>query len=230
MPRRIRNVAVPVLDGVFAFELGVLCEVFGSPRPDDPTLPDFDFALCTETPGPVRTRSGFDLVVRRRLLPARRGRPGRRPGDQPRGAGARAAARGAAPGRRPRRPGHERLQRRLHPRRGRPARRARVHDALDPRRRAGRALPGGPGQRRRALRRQRRRPDQRGHRGRDRRQPLPDPPRVRHHRRQRAGPPDGDAAAPRGRPAAVRRPAGALRGRHPLGHPASGCSSTWPRT
>ena len=64
MPRRIRNVAVPVLDGVFAFELGVLCEVFGSPRPDDPTLPDFDFALCTETPGPVRTRSGFDLVVR----------------------------------------------------------------------------------------------------------------------------------------------------------------------
>ena len=63
MPRRIRNVAVPVLDGVFAFELGVLCEVFGSPRPDDPTLPDFDFALCTETPGPVRTRSGFDLVV-----------------------------------------------------------------------------------------------------------------------------------------------------------------------
>ena len=63
MPRRIRNVAVPVLDGVFAFELGVLCEVFGSPRPDDPSLPDFDFALCTETPGPVRTSSGFDLVV-----------------------------------------------------------------------------------------------------------------------------------------------------------------------
>jgi transcriptional regulator GlxA family with amidase domain len=56
-------VAVPVLDGVFAFELGVLCEVFGTPRPDDPTLPAFDFALCTETPGPVRTRSGFDLVV-----------------------------------------------------------------------------------------------------------------------------------------------------------------------
>ena len=64
MPRRISNVAVPVLDGVFPFELGVLCEVFGSPRPDDPTLPDFDFALCTETPGPVQTRSGFDLVVR----------------------------------------------------------------------------------------------------------------------------------------------------------------------
>jgi transcriptional regulator GlxA family with amidase domain len=61
--RPVRNVAVPVLDGVFAFELGVLCEVFGVDRPDDPTLPTFDFALCTETPGPVRTRSGFDLLV-----------------------------------------------------------------------------------------------------------------------------------------------------------------------
>ena len=49
----IRNVAVPVLDGVFAFELGVLCEVFGVDRPDDPELPSFDFALCTPTPGPV---------------------------------------------------------------------------------------------------------------------------------------------------------------------------------
>ena len=59
----IRNVAVPVLDEVFAFELGVLCEVFGVERPDDPTLPSFDFALCTPTPGPVRTASGFDLLV-----------------------------------------------------------------------------------------------------------------------------------------------------------------------
>jgi transcriptional regulator GlxA family with amidase domain len=59
----IRNVVVPVLDGVFAFELGVLCEVFGIDRPDDPELPTFDFALCTPTPGPVRTMSGFDLLV-----------------------------------------------------------------------------------------------------------------------------------------------------------------------
>jgi transcriptional regulator GlxA family with amidase domain len=59
----IRNVVVPVLDGVFAFELGVLCEVFGIDRPDDPELPSFDFALCTPTPGPVRTMSGFDLLV-----------------------------------------------------------------------------------------------------------------------------------------------------------------------
>jgi len=59
----IRNVAVPVLDGVFVFELGVLCEVFGVDRPDEPELPRFDFDLCTETPGPVRTVSGFDVMV-----------------------------------------------------------------------------------------------------------------------------------------------------------------------
>ncbi|MBA2767568.1 MAG: helix-turn-helix domain-containing protein [Sporichthyaceae bacterium] len=59
----IRNVAVPVLDGIFAFELGVLCEVFGVERPDEPLLPSFTFDLCTPVPGPVRTVSGFDLMV-----------------------------------------------------------------------------------------------------------------------------------------------------------------------
>jgi transcriptional regulator GlxA family with amidase domain len=59
----IRNVAVPVLDGVFPFELGVLCEVFGLERPDDPLLPTFDFALCTPEPGRVGTASGFALDV-----------------------------------------------------------------------------------------------------------------------------------------------------------------------
>jgi transcriptional regulator GlxA family with amidase domain len=59
----IRNVAVPVLDGVFAFELGVVCEVFGIDRPDEPEIPSFDFDLCSATPGSVRTMSGFDLVV-----------------------------------------------------------------------------------------------------------------------------------------------------------------------
>ncbi|MEO7981626.1 MAG: helix-turn-helix domain-containing protein [Sporichthyaceae bacterium] len=63
----LRSVAVPVLDQVFPFELGVLCEVFGVDRPDEPELPSFDFALCTPTPGRVRTVSGFDLVVERDL-------------------------------------------------------------------------------------------------------------------------------------------------------------------
>ena len=59
----IRSVAVPVLDGVLPFELGVLCEVFGTPRPDDPLIPAFDFRLCTLVPGPVQTVSGFALSV-----------------------------------------------------------------------------------------------------------------------------------------------------------------------
>ncbi|MGZ4595315.1 MAG: helix-turn-helix domain-containing protein [Actinomycetes bacterium] len=60
----IRNVAVPVLDGVYVFELGVLCEVFGLDRPDEPLLPTFDFALCGVDPGaPVRTASGFTVTA-----------------------------------------------------------------------------------------------------------------------------------------------------------------------
>jgi transcriptional regulator GlxA family with amidase domain len=59
----IRRVVVPVLDGLFPFELGVLCEVFGLDRPDDPLLPTFDFALCAPQPGRVRTASGFTIDV-----------------------------------------------------------------------------------------------------------------------------------------------------------------------
>jgi transcriptional regulator GlxA family with amidase domain len=65
----IRSVAVPVLDNVFAFELGLLCEVFGLDRPDEPELPTFDFAVCTPRPGPVRTMSGFGLDVVHGLEP-----------------------------------------------------------------------------------------------------------------------------------------------------------------
>ena len=63
----IRSVAVPVLDNVFAFELGLLCEVFGLDRPDEPELPTFDFAVCAPRPGPVTTMSGFGLEVRHGL-------------------------------------------------------------------------------------------------------------------------------------------------------------------
>jgi transcriptional regulator GlxA family with amidase domain len=59
----IRNVAVPVLPDVLPFELGVLCEVFGTPRPDDPELPSFTFRLCTAEPGLVRTVSGYSIAV-----------------------------------------------------------------------------------------------------------------------------------------------------------------------
>jgi transcriptional regulator GlxA family with amidase domain len=56
------NVAVLVLDGVDPFELGVLCEVFGTDRSAD-GLPSHDFAVCGLTPGRVRTKTGFGLEL-----------------------------------------------------------------------------------------------------------------------------------------------------------------------
>ena len=72
MPSRpVRNVAVPVLDGVFAFELGVLCEVFGIDRTDD-GVPAFDFRVCSTRPGEVlRTTSGLGVTATHPLDAAR---------------------------------------------------------------------------------------------------------------------------------------------------------------
>jgi transcriptional regulator GlxA family with amidase domain len=58
----LTNVAVLACDGVAPFELGVLCEAFGSDRSDD-GLPVLDFAVCAPTPGRIRTDLGFDLHV-----------------------------------------------------------------------------------------------------------------------------------------------------------------------
>jgi transcriptional regulator GlxA family with amidase domain len=58
----LEDVVVLVPDGVAAFELGVLCEVFGTDRTND-GFPGYEFALASERPGPVRTNSGFDVTV-----------------------------------------------------------------------------------------------------------------------------------------------------------------------
>ena len=58
----IENVAVLAYDGVSPFELGVLCEAWGTDRSDQ-GLPAFDFALCAPHPGQVRTAAGFGLLV-----------------------------------------------------------------------------------------------------------------------------------------------------------------------
>jgi transcriptional regulator GlxA family with amidase domain len=58
----IRNVAAVVFDGVAPFELGVLCEAWGIDR-SSTGGPSFDFAVCAETPGTVRTSMGFALEV-----------------------------------------------------------------------------------------------------------------------------------------------------------------------
>jgi transcriptional regulator GlxA family with amidase domain len=58
--RMLRNVAVVVLDGFEPFELGVVCEVFGTDRTGD-GLPGYDFAVVAGEPGPLRSPMGFTL-------------------------------------------------------------------------------------------------------------------------------------------------------------------------
>jgi transcriptional regulator GlxA family with amidase domain len=58
----IRNVVAVVGDLAAAFELGVVCQVFGLDRSDD-GLPVYDFAICAERPGPVPTTSGFTITA-----------------------------------------------------------------------------------------------------------------------------------------------------------------------
>ena len=55
-----RSVAVLATCDTSVFELGVACEVFGTDR-SDRGIPLWDFAVCLDRPGPVRTRSGFTL-------------------------------------------------------------------------------------------------------------------------------------------------------------------------
>ncbi len=64
----IRSVAVAVLDRVAPFELGVLCEVFGTDREAD-GFPRYDFALCSPDGQPVRTSTGFMIVPTADLAP-----------------------------------------------------------------------------------------------------------------------------------------------------------------
>jgi transcriptional regulator GlxA family with amidase domain len=58
MEDMLSNVAVVVLDGFAAFELGVVCEVFGIDRTSD-GLPGYDFAVVAGEPGPLRSSAGF---------------------------------------------------------------------------------------------------------------------------------------------------------------------------
>jgi len=60
--RVVRDVVALVAEPVAAFELGVLCEVFGLDRSDD-GLPRYSFAVAARRPGLVRTSSGFDIKV-----------------------------------------------------------------------------------------------------------------------------------------------------------------------
>ena len=57
----LRNVSVITLDNVAPFELGVLCEVFGTDRSAD-GFPAYDFTVCSVDGGPVKTGAGFGIT------------------------------------------------------------------------------------------------------------------------------------------------------------------------
>jgi transcriptional regulator GlxA family with amidase domain len=56
----LRNVAAVVLNEFGPFELGLVCEVFGTDRSDE-GLPSYDFAVVAGEPGPLRAETGFTL-------------------------------------------------------------------------------------------------------------------------------------------------------------------------
>jgi transcriptional regulator GlxA family with amidase domain len=60
MVTMLKDIAVVVLDGFTPFELGVVCEVFGTDRTVQ-GLPGYDFAVVAGEPGPLRTEAGFTL-------------------------------------------------------------------------------------------------------------------------------------------------------------------------
>jgi AraC family transcriptional regulator, transcriptional activator FtrA len=64
----LRKVAVVVMDGVAAFELGVLCEVFGTDRRAD-GFPYYRFHLCSPDGKPVAVKSGFTITPQADLTP-----------------------------------------------------------------------------------------------------------------------------------------------------------------
>jgi transcriptional regulator GlxA family with amidase domain len=57
----LKNVAVIVLDGVAPFELGVLCEVFGTDRSAQ-GLPLYDFAICSPGARTITAQQGFSIT------------------------------------------------------------------------------------------------------------------------------------------------------------------------
>jgi len=59
----LRNVAVFISEGQQAFEMAVLCEVFGLDRTSD-GVPNFDFAVCSLKPGIVTTSAGFEILTK----------------------------------------------------------------------------------------------------------------------------------------------------------------------
>jgi AraC family transcriptional activator FtrA len=67
----LTRVAVVVFDGVAPFELGMVCEVFGTDRTDD-GFPAYTFDICSPDGAPVRTSAGFTISPAKDLSPLAR--------------------------------------------------------------------------------------------------------------------------------------------------------------
>ncbi len=205
--RRPHRVVAVLVDGMSQMETAVATEFFGyPPQRGMPwySLPDL-FRRRARAPPPGHARHD-----RRRG----RGHPPGRHGDHPgvargRHAGQPRARRRAAAGPSPRRPHGVLLHRRVPPGAGRPARRARGDDALEPRRHVPGPVPAGSAEPVRALRRLRTGADRGGLRVRHRPRAAHHPPRPRRGRRESDGAGDGGAAASPGRPGPVHRRADA---------------------
>lgn len=64
----LTSVAVLAFDNIAVFELGVVCEVFGTDRVAD-GFPGYEFMICSVDGKPVRTQSGFDITPHADLTP-----------------------------------------------------------------------------------------------------------------------------------------------------------------
>lgn len=63
LTREVHDIAIVLYEGFTAFELGVVCEIFGDDRWVAPGDPWYRLFICAETVGPLTSDSGFQIVV-----------------------------------------------------------------------------------------------------------------------------------------------------------------------
>ncbi len=61
--REAHDIAIVLYEGFTAFELGVACEIFGDDRWVAPGDPWYRLFICAATRGPIRSDSGFQILV-----------------------------------------------------------------------------------------------------------------------------------------------------------------------
>ena len=59
----LENVAIVATHGVEPFGLGAYIEVWGEPEHPEDDVPVFNTTICSDRPGRIRSRIGFDIHV-----------------------------------------------------------------------------------------------------------------------------------------------------------------------